>query len=1425
MPDSRRTEPTLDMTSLFSSEPTLEEFTPSLSSQPIQSPSKPALEPIAGVEPASLPQGRSNGNGNGNANGKTEVHKTGWDIQQVVTALTGLKSELKQAGLLEKPNVQNLFRQIAEFAATQPRKEGHAASTRELRYQRQQLLAIAAQMRQTSDLNALLKGFVKVARETLQADRAMIYRFGADNAGKVIAESVQRGWTPALNETPSVTGFCFDQPEEYVKQQAVLIEDINRVDLMPYQHQLLDQLQVKASLSLPIRVAGQPWGLLVVQQCSRTRLWQETEVTLLYQLCLELTVCLQQSDFSSRLNQQNEKEKAIFKVIDRIRRSLDINAIFRTTTQEVRQLLNVDRVGIYRFEDDWSGGFIAESVAPGWTSVLQDQIDNPALLDNISDCSLVRSLNGANLKTVDTYLKETRGGSYAEGEGYRAVPDIYQAGFTPCYIEVLERYQARAYIIVPIMQDRKLWGLLAAYQNSAPRHWEATETTLMTQIGTQLGVALQQAEYLQQVRSQTEQLAKVADRERATARVIEKIRTTLDLNTIFRTATQEVRQLLNADRVCVYRFEPDWSGEVVAEASTGGWLSVMQVQQEDANFRDNAMDCTLKTLGVNGVKSVDTYLQETQGGAYTKGANFRAVSDIYKAGFSPCYLSYLERFQARAYVIVPIVQGDRLWGLLAAYQNSGVREWEDSEITLMVQIGTQLGVALQQAEYTQQIEEQSQRLAKVAERERNFVRIIDKVGQSVIEKMRQSQDVESIFGQTTQQIRQLLAADRVAVYRFNSDWSGQFVAESVDTGWVRLVGTDIKTVWEDTHLQETQGGRYRKNESFAVNDIYTVEHQPCHIAVLEQFQVRAYAIVPIFAGSQLWGLLAAYQNSAPRYWEESEMNLLSQIGSQLGVALQQSTYVSQIRRQAEREKILTRVSDRIRQSIDFTGQSSDLSKIFQVTTQDIRQLLRVDRAAIYRFNDDWSGDFIYESITTGWRNLVGTEVGTNVKDSYLRETQGGRYRNRESLAVDDIYAAGHDPCHVELLEKFEAKAYVLVPVFKHQQLWGILAIYQNSEPRHWEDADVVLLNQIAAQLGAALEQVESLEKLRMQGEQLTEAALREKAAKEQLQQQVIQLLAAIKPVFSGDLTVRVPVAENEVGTIADAYNNTIQSLRKIVTQVQSTSLKVTQTSRNSGGAIAKLSQQAEEQLQEVTRALDQIEAMVSSTQAVAANARQVESAVQQANQTVRSGDAAMNRTVDSIMSIRETVAETSKKIKRLSESSQKISKVVSLIGNFTTQTQLLALNASIEATRAGEYGRGFTVVADEVRSLARQSAEATREIEKLAQEIQSETSAVATAMDTGIQQVVSGTSLVNETRQQLTEIINATAQISQFVQGITQATLAQTQQTQAVTQAMTDVATLANKNSAHSNQISASFQELIATAQQLQTSVGKFKVN
>ncbi|GAB1542340.1 hypothetical protein NUACC21_50140 [Scytonema sp. NUACC21] len=205
-------------------------------------------------------------------------------------------------------------------------------------------------------------------------------------------------------------------------------------------------------------------------------------------------------------------------------------------------------------------------------------------------------------------------------------------------------------------------------------------------------------------------LRESADRERAISQVIQSMRQTLDLETIFTSTTQKLRQVLNCDRVVVYRFNPDWSGEFIAESVGQGWTSIIEEYRNDPNFTRNTLEnerCIVQMLDNQANQVLDTYLQETQGGAYSSGASFVSVPDIYKAEYDSCYINLLERFQAKAYITVPIFCGDQLWGLLASYQNSGSRAWKTGEINIAVQIGNQLGVALQQAELLAKTQQQS----------------------------------------------------------------------------------------------------------------------------------------------------------------------------------------------------------------------------------------------------------------------------------------------------------------------------------------------------------------------------------------------------------------------------------------------------------------------------------------------------------------------------------------------------------------------------------------------------------------------------------------------------------------------------------------------------------------------------------------------
>jgi methyl-accepting chemotaxis protein len=260
------------------------------------------------------------------------------------------------------------------------------------------------------------------------------------------------------------------------------------------------------------------------------------------------------------------------------------------------------------------------------------------------------------------------------------------------------------------------------------------------------------------------------------------------------------------------------------------------------------------------------------------------------------------------------------------------------------------------------------------------------------------------------------------------------------------------------------------------------------------------------------------------------------------------------------------------------------------------------------------------------------------------------------------------------------------------------------------------------------------------------------------------------------------------------------------------------------GAIRELADEALKQAQEINRTLDSVEQMTLSIQAVAGSANQAAEVARTAFTTAEAGGLAMDRTVESIVDLRDTVTEAATQVKLLGASTQQISKVVSLINQIALQTNVLAINASIEASRAGEAGRGFTVVAEEIGQLASKSAAATKEIEQIVESIQLETNKVVRSMELGNNQVIEGANFVEDSKLSLGRILEESHQIYQLVQSISSATVSQAQTAQAVTNLMKEIATASEGTSEYSRQISNSLERTVEVAQQLQVSVGTFKV-
>jgi methyl-accepting chemotaxis protein PixJ len=494
--------------------------------------------------------------------------------------------------------------------------------------------------------------------------------------------------------------------------------------------------------------------------------------------------------------------------------------------------------------------------------------------------------------------------------------------------------------------------------------------------------------------------------------------------------------------------------------------------------------------------------------------------------------------------------------------------------------------------------------------------------------------------------------------------------------------------------------------------------------------------------------------------------------------------------------------------------AADKVKVLQIAVVESRTILKAERVIYYHFDDNFKGMVTAESVAPGLISIQGLEIyNPDLVQEYAEKHQQG---NLKIQVINDRDQANISQSHRAILESFKVQASLTIPVVIENQLDGLLIAHQCAATRHWQPQEVELLTQIANQIGLA---VARQDLLRSQ----ERSRIREKEAKEAIQSRALELLKEVYEVSEGDLTIRAKVTEDEIGTIADSYNSTIESLQKLVTQVKTAAIEVKANTVENDLAVQELAKETIAQAEQISLTLGQVYAMNESIRSVSINAAQAENFVQQANITIATGDQAMNQTVAEINAIQTTVTETTVKVQRLGDSSQEISQAVNLIGRFAAQTHLLALKASIEAARAGEKGKGFAVIADEVRSLATQSAAATAEIDNLVTKIQSETNEVVKAMNTGTKQVAAGTELVQQTRQSLNQISAVSDKISHLVGAISHAASLQSETSEQVSQTMTKVAAIAENNSQSATQVSTGIKQLSAVAEKLQAGIGKFK--
>jgi twitching motility protein PilJ len=342
-----------------------------------------------------------------------------------------------------------------------------------------------------------------------------------------------------------------------------------------------------------------------------------------------------------------------------------------------------------------------------------------------------------------------------------------------------------------------------------------------------------------------------------------------------------------------------------------------------------------------------------------------------------------------------------------------------------------------------------------------------------------------------------------------------------------------------------------------------------------------------------------------------------------------------------------------------------------------------------------------------------------------------------------------------------------------------------------------------------------------------EAEKQESEAKrlnDQNQAAILRLMNELAEVADGDLTVQATVTEDITGAIADSVNFTIEELRGVVARINDATTEVSSASDSAQATSVELLAASERQSREIRDTGESVLRMARDINEVSSGARQSADVARQSLAAAEKGMAAVQNSIAGMNDIREQIQETSKRIKRLGESSQEIGEIVELISDITEQTNVLALNAAIQAASAGEAGRGFTVVAEEVQRLAERSGEATKQIGAIVKTIQTDTQDAVAAMEKSTEGVVEGAKLSDAAGQALGEIGQVSRRLAELIEGISNTTSQQAQSAGVVARNIQQILAITEQTTAGTNQTADSVRRLASLAAELKSSVSGFRV-
>ncbi|BAY31295.1 multi-sensor hybrid histidine kinase [Nostoc carneum NIES-2107] len=1044
----------------------------------------------------------------------------------------------KLAEVLEKKVVQLETEKVqlleARTAELEQQVETRTTALKTKAEQAQLVSDIAMQIRSSLSLHTILETTVQQVRQFLGCDRVIILRFEPDGPAAVVAEST----TSSLSLMGRrVNDACFQENyrESYRQGQIRVVPDIYTIEMADCHREMLIGLQIRAKILIPLLCNGQLWGLLNVTETQRPREWQQSEVELLQALSVHLEIALQQATTHQQLQEQlRDRQRAEMTLQKLVTGTAAVTGddFFPALVRHITEALNVCCALVNELVDDklqslgfWGGG----ALQPAISYSIADTPCEYSLRNGEFYCqSQLQTIfpNNSALRTmqVDSYLGIALKDNLGNTIGNLCILDkqpLPQHKYTEA-LAILQVFAARA--------AAELQRIAA---NDALHH-----------LNQDLEVRVEQ---------RTEELQA---REVELEKISERLALSLKSGGIGCWEWDILQNTILCDERMyeLYGVTPQSDSHIVYET----WANMLHLDDrksteallEQAVLGQAEYNTEFRVLhpdsSIHYIKAYGVVVRDAQGKPQRMiGVNFD-ISDRKRAeiGLQSSEIRFRQMFDSNVVgMIFTNFQGDitdandcflQMVGYTREELNAGVLNWKamtppeyvPADIVAIdhlindgamnpwekeyyrkdgSRIPVLLGAAVIPSSDYQTIcvvvdisgQKAAFRERQQAEMQLQLQARHKQLLWNITQTIRQSLDIEVIINAAVTQVRQVLGVDRVALYRFQADWSGEFVAESVADGWVKLVGYEIKTVWEDTYLQETQGGRFQNYETLVVADIDQAGLQPCHIEILQQFQAKAYVITPIFVNESLWGLFAMYYNHRPHAWTTWEIELLRQIANQLAIAIQQASLYEKnqsellVRQQAEasialqlrRQQTLGAIIEQIRKSLD-------LNEILATVTQQVKDLMYCDRVIVFRLFGDGRSQIAEEAVSSEFVSLKHRHWENEVWSQEILDC----YWQGKPRIVPDVMNDIWTHCLLEYSQEGQIQSKIVAPILQEvrdqnhrwvspwatNKLWGILVVHACQEKRIWKNSEAQILQQIANQLAIAIQQASLFEQLQQE---------------------------------------------------------------------------------------------------------------------------------------------------------------------------------------------------------------------------------------------------------------------------------------------------------------------------------------------------------